>query len=516
METPLGGLDPAGLARWDTLTVSHLVERAGLDRSATALVSPLGDRTYGQLRERSRRIAHALVTRGFGELERAAILSTNRPEYVEVELGIAGARGITVPLGWRLSTREIAELLRRAQARVAFVEERFLAEVTAQRLEQLALVVGIPRGGDVGLEDLIAEGRDAPPPRPGRLTDPHEILYTSGTTGEPKGVVWTNGAVLFSNVEQALDYRLGPDSSTYVCIDMHYIGGRHDFTWALLHQGGTVHLRPSGGFDAAEVVRYVAEHRITHELWVPTMLYDILRVPDAHDTSALRMIMCGGAPLSLATIERAEAMFPSTDFIQVYGLTEGGGSVTRMPPSDVHRKVGSAGTASMHNRIRIVDGTGTDVATGVDGEIWVQGPTVTAGYWDDPPRTEEAVVDGWLRTGDLGHLDVDDFLYVTGRAKDLIITGGMNVYPAEVEAVIREHPGVLDVAVVGLPDEKWGERVCAIVVAGEPTPTAEAVIARCRSELAGFKKPSEVHFVDDLPRTSSGKPRKFLLRSQYG
>jgi fatty-acyl-CoA synthase len=330
--------------------------------------------------------------------------------------------------------------------------------------------------------------------------------------------VWTNGTVLWNSIQQLADYQLGPQHSTYAIIDLYYIGGRHAFTWPILHQGGTVHIKRSSGFDAEEVVRYVAEHRVSHVLWVPTMLYDILRLPTLadHDLSSLQMIMCGGMPVSGATTERAQVAFPHTDFIQVYGLTEGGGSLTFVRPQDARRKPGSAGKPSMHVEIRLVDAEGLDVPAGVDGELLIRAPSVAAGYWDDPELTANLIVDDWLHTGDMGHLDDEGFLYVVGRKGDMIISGGMNIFPSEIEGVLREHRSVSDVAVIGLPDEKWGETVCAVV---EPAAGAvvdeQELIEFCTRRLASYKKPTSVRVVAEIPRTAGGKPKKFLLRERF-
>jgi fatty-acyl-CoA synthase len=236
---------------------------------------------------------------------------------------------------------------------------------------------------------MMASSSDLPPSRIGRMDDPHEIIFTSGTTGSPKGVVWSDGTVLWNSLQQVADFQLGPQHSSYAVIDLYYIGGRHDFTWAILHQGGTVHIKPSSGFDAAEVVTYVAQRGITHVLWVPTMLYEILRLPQLRDLdfSRLKMIMCGGQPVSVATTERAQRAFPHTDFIQVYGLTEGGGTVTFVRPADARRKPGSAGKASLHVEIKLADPDGNEVPEGTDGEILVRAPSVTAGYWEDAEMT---------------------------------------------------------------------------------------------------------------------------------
>lgn len=516
-------LDLAGVARWNLLTLPYLVERGGLEPDKPAIVFEDTQRTYAQLRDQSWRVANGLIGLGIAPMDRVAVLSANRLEFLEIEVGIAAARAIMVPLNWRLRPEELATLLRRSGARAIFVEGRFLGSVVELRrsgaVPELRTIVVIDDGdGDLAYDELCRSASAERPDREGRMDDPHEIIFTSGTTGNPKGVVWSNGTVMWNSLQQVVDYQLGPQHSNYAVIDLYYIGGRHDFTWPILHQGGTVHVKRSSGFDAEAVVRYIAERRITHVLWVPTMLYEILRLPElaSYDMSALRMIMCGGQPVSAATTEQAQTAFPQTDFIQVYGLTEGGGSVTFVPPKDARAKPGSAGRPSMHAQIRLVGPDGGDVPQGADGEILVRAPSVTAGYWDDPELTERLVTDGWLHTGDMGRFDEDGFLYISGRKNDLIISGGMNIFPAEIEDVLRTHSGVADVAVIGLPHEKWGETVCAVV---EPSPGAaideDELIAFCHARLAGFKKPSSVRVVDELPKTAGGKPKKFLLREWY-
>ena len=510
-------------APWDRITLPALFEREGLQLQKPAIVFEGTTRTYGELRDTVRRIANGLVGLGIEEFDRVAVLSANRLEFMEIEVGIAAARAIMVPLNWRLREGELANLLRRSQARAIFLEDRFLPAILELRrsgaVPDLRTVISIDGGAaDLSYEELIDSSSADLPTRSGSMQDPHEIIFTSGTTGQPKGIVWTNGTVIWNSLQQTTDFGLGPESSTYVLIDLYYIGGRHDFTWAILHQGGTVHIKRSSGFDAHEAVRYVAEQRISHVLWVPTMLYEILRLPELSDFDmrSLRMIMCGGQPVSVATTERAQEAFPDTDFIQVYGLTEGGGSVTHIRPEDARRKPGSAGKPSMHVEIRLAGPGGSEVAQGSDGEILVRAPTVTAGYWDDPETTQRTIVDGWLHTGDMGRFDDEGFLYISGRKGDMIISGAMNVFPEEIEAVLLEHPAIDAVAVIGLPHEKWGETVCAVVEAAEGAVVDEdEIIAYCTKRLASYKKPSSVRVVAEMPRTASGKARKFLLREQF-
>lgn len=516
-------LDPSGVARWSTLTVPYLVERAGVEPDKPALVFEDAERTYGELRDRSRRVANSLIELGIEPMDRVAVLCQNRLEFIEIEVGIAGAQAIMVPLNWRLQGEELRNLLHRSEARAAFVEDQYLQTIAALRaageLPQLDTVIAVPTGdADASYEELCAAASPEPPAREGRMEDPHEIIYTSGTTGEPKGVVWSNGTVIWNSIQQVIDYKLRPEDSTYAVIDLYYIGGRHDFTWPVLHQGGTVHVKPSGGWEAREVIEYAARHRISHILWVPTMLFDILRLPDLadFDLSGLRAIMCGGAPVSASVTEQAQEAFPSADFIQVYGLTEGGGNVTIIPPEYARSKAGSAGKASMHNEIRVVDDSGADQPPGETGEILVRGPAVTAGYWDAPDLTASVIVDGWLHTGDMGYFDEEGFLFVSGRKKDMIISGGMNIFPAEIEDVLRQHPTVLDAAVIGIPDERWGERVCAVIEAETEAEIDEAeLIEFCKERMASYRKPSIIRVVDELPRTASGKAQKFLLRERF-
>lgn len=517
-------LDLSHAQRWQSLALPYLFERGGIDPGRPALIFKNRHRSYGELRDMMRRVAHALIDLGIQSVDRVALLSTNRLEYLEIEAGIAAACAIMVPMNWRLRPQELAAILRRSGARAIIVEPAFAGVIAELRdlgeVPELEIVIRLDGGADdpMSFETLTAAADSGPVPRLPHFEDPHEIIFTSGTTGLPKGVVWTNGGLFFNSLQQVIDYRLGPEHSTYAAIDLYYIGGRHDFTWPILHAGGVVHIKESSGFNARAVLKYVCDHKITHVLWVPTMVYEILRVPDiaSFDARHIRMIMCGGAPVSVETVQAMQQKFPSSDFVQVYGLTEGGGSVTCMSAEAAIRKPGSAGRPSVHVTLRIVDGEGCDVPANTDGEIWVRAPSVTAGYWDDPQLTEETFVGDWLRTGDVGRLDEDGYLFVTGRKKDMIISGGMNIFPSEIEDILRTFPGVGDVSVIGVPHDKWGEQVCAVIELISPhQPSEQDVIDYCVLRLAGFKKPSLVRFVSALPRTSSGKPQKFELRKMF-
>jgi fatty-acyl-CoA synthase len=521
-QTADAACDPGQPPRWNALTLPHLLERDGLDLLKTALVFEGTTRTYGELRIASRKVANALAGLGIEPGERVALLTRNRLEFMEIEAGISAARAIMVALDWRLRADELANLLNRSAARAIFVEGRFLGTILELRrsgaVPALRTVIGLDRGtSDLSYDEILASASDARPARAGTLEDLHEIMFTSAATAEPRGVVYNDGTVLWNAIQQVTDFNLGAEHSTYMTLDQHDFGGRHNLWWSILHQGGTLHAKPSGGFDAAAVVRYIADHRITHILWVPTMLHEILRVPrlDRYDLEALEMIICGGQPVSAAIVRRAHDAFPGADFFHVYGLAEAGGTVAFIRPPEGRARPGSVGKAASHADLRVIGDDGDEVAPGVSGEITVRAPSVAVGYWLDLELTARQFVDGWLHTGDVGYVDTDGFLYFAGRESNVIVSGGLTIFPAEIESVLSTHPAVAEVAVFGLPDEKWGETACAVI---RPVPGAVVdeceLIEYCSQRLASYKKPTSVLVVDQIPRDDAGEPQKSILRER--
>lgn len=533
------------------LSLVDNVARHGQDPARVALAVGSARRTYADLAARARMLARSLtVHHGVTPGERVALLCRNRIEYFEIELGVAEAGAILVAMSWRYAPDEVRSVLTRSGASVAVVDPEFLDVVTRARadgaLPRLRTVVtlGRERGqADATFEELMAgvapepeggnisaAGHPTPPAgvalaragsgRGQRLDDAHEIIFTSGTTGVPKGAVWTTGGLVWNALQQIADFDLTRDSVTYVGFDLNYIGGRHQFVWGILLQGGRVHVKPSAGFDPAAVLDAVERHGVTHILLVPTMLRAVLDEQSARPRRAgsLRMVMCGGSPVPVSMLEDSARILPGVWVAHVYGLTEGGGTLTWLPPGHGRQRPGSAGLPSLNVRLRIMGPDGPAPA-GEIGEIQALAPTLCAGYWEDEAATEALFDDGWLRTGDLGFLDADGYLHVTGRSKELIITGGMNVFPAEVEAVLESHPKVRSAAVFGLPDERWGETVVAAVErsveTSEEAVTAEDLIEHCRAHLSGHKKPTRLWFVDTLPRTQSGKIRRQELIAQF-
>lgn len=490
----------------------------GPDRVALTL----GDSsmTYRELHARSVALGAALSSRlRVRPGERVALLARNRIEYFEIELAVSDIGAVLVAMSWRYAAEEAISVLKRSGSVVVIADtdlaQPLLAARDAGQLPDLREIVLLD-GDEPGYRDLRDGAPTTVASHPADLDDPHEIIYTSGTTGLPKGAVWTMGNVLWNSVQQIADFGIDRDSSTYVCFDLNYIGGRHQFVWAILLQGGSVNIKSSSGFDAASVAEAVDRLGVTHLLLVPTMLSDVLDHLPRDAMASLRVIMCGGSPVPSALIERTAAALPHVWFAHVYGLTEGGGTVTHLPVWAPVDKRGTAGIASFNARVRVVDSQGNGVPVGSVGEIEVQAPTVCAGYHDDPEATAQLFRDGWLRTGDLGSFDAEGYLTITGRTKELIISGGMNVFPSEVETVLERHAAVRHASVFGLPHPRWGEAVVAVV---ELHDDAEAdqneLVSFCRAHLAGHKKPLRVWFADSLPRTASGKVQKRVLADTY-
>ncbi|MFT4286984.1 class I adenylate-forming enzyme family protein [Nocardioides sp.] len=519
MATPHAGADqPVSL-------LANLARNA-VDPTRVALTLGPESRTYAELVRRATALAAGLATRcGVRPGDRVALLARNRIEYLEVELGVSHAGAVLVAMSWRYTTVEAVAVLARSGAGVALVDPELMPGLLAARatgeLPDLRVVVAFGAGSSAADDyaELLEAGAstDWAAEEQGRSIDPHEIIFTSGTTGLPKGAIWTTGGVVWNALQQIADFTITRESVTYVSFDLNYIGGRHQLVWAILLQGGTVHLKRSGGFAAEEVFAAVVRHGVTHLLLVPTMLGDVLDLLERRpaEAPALRMIMCGGAPVPAAMLERAARLLPGVWVAHVYGLTEGGGTVCFVPPATARDKPGSAGVPSLNARIRVRSETGP-AAPGEIGEVEVLAPTLCAGYWGDIEATRALFDDGWLRTGDLGFLDADGFLFLTGRRKELIISGGMNVFPAEVEAVLEQHPAVRHAAVFGVPHQRWGETVAAAVelLPGHAT-TSQQLVELCRERLSGYKLPTVVWFVEQLPRTPSGKIRKYDLVERY-
>jgi fatty-acyl-CoA synthase len=505
-----------GIGAWIT-------KRAFLQGSSTAFVADERSFTYTDAERRTNQLASALAGLGVRKGDRVAVLMVNSVEFLESMLACAKLGAILVPINVRLSAVEVGYILGDSGADVLAFKGPFAGIVRDALAEPGVRVRHVVQVGNVGYEgalayeDLLASGSADFAAGDVAGDDTAMLMYTSGTTGRPKGAVLTHDNLLWNAINVLGTERgLSSRDVTVTVAPMFHIGGLGVHTLPLIYVGGKNVILPS--FDPVRTLTAMAEHRATIEFMVPAMWVAITQLPDfdAYDLSSLELAMGGGAPCPLPMIEFLNQR--GVPFIEGFGMTETAPLVSILDAAHATSKAGSIGRVGMHVEARIVDDNDRSVPVNTVGELVVRGPNVFAGYWMRPEATSEAFRSGWFHTGDLGRMDEEGYITLVDRKKDMIISGGENVYPIEVEQVLFKHPGVRDAAVIGGPDPKWGERVVAIVVADPAAgraPEPEELIIWCRERLAHFKCPREVHFVDELPRNATGKLLKTVLRKQH-
>ncbi|NMN99331.1 acyl-CoA synthetase [Antrihabitans stalactiti] len=504
-----------GIGGWVT-------KRAFLNGDKTAFVA--GERTlsYRDVERRTNKLGSALFDLGVRKGDRVAALLFNSVEFMEVLIATAKIGAILVPINVRLGAGEIGYILADSGADTFVVHQPLAATGRAAvaepevRVRNMITVGGEPSNAEFRYTELLDGGSPEPLRAYVEGRDVAFIMYTSGTTARPKGAMLTHDNLLWNAINVlATEQGLRQSDITVTVAPMFHIGGLGVHTLPLLYVGGTNVILPS--FDPAATLKVMALCRATVQFMVPAMWAAITQVPDfdKYDLSALRLAMVGGAPCPLPVIEFMQQR--GVPFTEGFGMTETAPLVSILDAAHVVEKAGSIGRVAMHVESLIVDGDDRGVAAGAVGELIVRGPNVFSGYWMRPEATADAFRGGWFHTGDLGRIDEQGFITLVDRKKDMIISGGENVYPIEVEQTLYHHPGVRDAAVVGGPDERWGERVVAVVVAAPEAqqPNAEELIAWCRERLAHFKCPREVHFVTELPRNATGKLLKTDLRSRF-
>jgi acyl-CoA synthetase (AMP-forming)/AMP-acid ligase II len=507
-------------------TLFELVERnAYLHSEDIHLVFGERRSTFAQFRARSLQLASALYRLGLRAQDRVGVLAMNCSEYMEVYGVGEVAPLIVAPVNYRLAPPEIAFVVRDAGPRVFFFEQQYEATIDTLRpqlpsVEQFVCIGGQSPSWAVGYEELLAGGSTEGPPIRPTGADIHSVMYTSGTTGRPKGAMLTHAGMIA--LSESWAHELAADLGDKILLSMpvFHVGARSQ-GGAVTFRGGTLVLHRS--FDARAIVETIQRERITQVHLAPTLVQQVLDLPDLDqfDLSSIKTLNYAAAPMPLTVLKRAMKRFGRV-LINGYGQTEGSGTSLR---KWYHRPEGSAkdlkrltsiGQAVSDSRIRIVDSQDQEVPVGGIGEICIESPSNMVGYWNNSPATIEALRDGWLHTGDMGHIDEDGFVYLDDRKKDMIVSGGENVYSREVEEALMSHPAVADAAVIGVPDDRWGEAVKAVVVlkAGQVL-AADALIAHTRSAIAGYKCPKSVEFVSELPRLPSGKVSKVALRDRF-
>ena len=481
-----------------------------------------GDRqvTWGQLLARASQVANLFAAAGVGNQDRVAFLDKNGIEHFEVFYGAALLNAVCVDVNWRLAAPEVEYIVNDAQAKVLVVGPDFVPVLEAIRANLTSATTVLVIG-----QDYEAAVDAQPTTDPGVTSAADDVafqLYSSGTTGRPKGVMLSN-ANFFGLLPLAKQmWELSPDAVNLVAMPLFHIGGGG---WAVAGQYEGARSVIVRDLDPAALVGLIGKERITHGFLVPAVLQFMLMVPgvDQADFSSLRVLVYGASPISEEVLATSVQTF-QCKFWQAYGLTETTGAVVNLPPEDHdvngpnRHRLRSCGLPGPGVEIRIVDtDTLRDCEVGEVGEIWIRSAQVMKGYWNMPEETAKSIdADGWFRSGDAGYLDADGYLYIHDRVKDMIVSGGENVYPAEVENVLMGHPAIADVAVIGVPHEKWGETAKAVVVRKPGVEvTEQEIIDHARERLARFKCPTSVDWADALPRNPSGKILKKDLRAPY-
>jgi fatty-acyl-CoA synthase len=490
---------------------SWLTTRAATSADAVALVYGEGDKmTYGELGDRAARWAAVFTQAGIRRGDRIAFLGENQPAFVEVLFGAARDGVVFVPVNTRLAAPEVAHILADSGAKLLVHDDRCATVAT----EAAADLPRIAVGADA---DAALAAVEPAPEAPGvGLDDPAAILYTSGTTGRPKGAVLTHGNLTWNSLNTLVDVDIVSTDVALIISPLFHAASLGMGLLPVMLKGATVVLERA--FDAGRALRLIEQHGITMLSGVPTTYQFMAEHPDwaSTDLSTLAKLTCGGSPVPTRVLEAFEAR--GLSFSQGYGMTETSPGATYLPATRTRAKMGSAGQPHFFTEVRVVDENGQSLEPGEIGEIQVRGPNVTPGYHGNPAATEEAfTADGWFRTGDLGSFDDEGYLFVADRLKDMIISGGENIYPAEVEDLILGLDEVTGAAVVGIPDERWGETPWAVVTLRPGAElTTERLAEHLNGRIARYKIPKNVVVVDELPRTASGKVRKLDLRQRFG
>lgn len=491
------------------------------ERDRVALVYRGEGRTYRELHDRSLVTAGALASQGVGHGTRVAVLMSNRHEWPEVFFGLAALGAICVPVNVLLRGPEVRHVVDDSEVSMLIADraaERALSEL--DEMPEKVVTVGeveVPEGCEpISLEEISAGLEPVLPEKLPLPTDTFIHYYTSGTTGLPKAAVHTHNGVLWNSFTQIGDFNL-TNEDIYLCVpSLSWAAGFHDVVLALIMVGGRSVLMPTGETGVDNIVKTAVEQDVTHTFLVPTLLKQLSISPELLDkmrASKVHWIVTGSEPVPKATIQTLQKELPDCGVLQGYGLSEFPTMATMLRPDEGITHVGKAGRPLTITTmaIRTMEG---DIVEHGEGEIILRSPATMKGYLNRPDANEETLRDGWLHTGDLGIIDEDGYLTVTGRKKDMIISGGLNIYPKEIEDVIHRVDSVREVAVVGVEDEKWGETAVAVIVAEEISAVdTEAVDSLCREHLATFKCPRAIYVrTEALPRNPSGKLLKRDIR----
>ena len=468
--------------------------------------------TYAELHNRILSVATTLADHGVGRGDVVAVLMKNSAAFLDIAFALSHLGAVLLPINYRLAADEVAYITEKADTKLIVADEEF-GDVLPHGIQPIML------DATLQADPRLLAPRDAAPPPPASCapSDLQRLVFTSGTTDRPKGVMISYENFYWKTMDIHASLGLSGEDRMLVVGPLYHVGGFDLPGIGMLWAGGTLLVQRE--FDAASALQAIEAYQLTGSWMAPTMLNACLNLEDAKtfDLSSLRWVIGGGERTPESRIRQFGDVFPSARYIDAYGLTESCSGDTFMLAGYELSKIGSTGRAIAHVEVEIADNEGNLMPLGTEGEIVLRGPKITKGYWGEPELTKASFFGDWFRTGDVGYLDADRFLYLTDRKKDMIISGGENIASSEVERVVYELPQVLEAAVIGLPDEKWGECVSAVIVP-QPGQAIDLVTlqAHCRAHLAGFKIPRQLHIVDVLPRNPSGKVLKRELRKMLG
>ncbi|MDF8362274.1 AMP-binding protein [Achromobacter anxifer] len=466
---------------------------------------------YADFHERIRQAAALLQSHGIGRNDVVALFMKNSAAFLELAFAASYLGAVFLPINYRLAAPEAGYILADARAKLLFVDEEF-KEVAALEMPKIVL----DAAAQADSRRLGKPGLAVPEQAAAAEDDLVRLMYTSGTTSRPKGVMHTYGNIHWKSIDHVIALGLTHRERLLVVGPLYHVGAFDLPGIAVLWVGGTLCVHRE--FDPEAVLASIERHRLTCGWMAPVMLSRVLAVqnPERYALDTFGWCIAGGEKTPESRIRDFTRVFTRGRFIDGFGMTETCSGDTLMEPGREIEKIGSTGRALPHVEIRIADNEGRWLPAGEKGEICVRGPKVTKGYWNAPEKTAEAYFGDWLRSGDVGYLDDEDFLFVTDRTKDMILTGAENVASSEVEAVLYEMPQIAEAAVIGVHDEQWGERITAVVVLNPgQTLTLEELDRHCRKRVANFKVPRELKVVDELPRNPSGKVLKRVLRDRY-
>lgn len=502
------------------MTIPYLLKRGAFKHpDREAIVSEAGRWSYAQWEANANKRARALARRGIKKGDHVATIFLNGNEVLETYLALMKLGAVIVPLNVRFSAKELHYIVDHSDASALILSHEFQSTMREIKEDLPKIRQYFMSGGEasrdmVALEEIYQGESEQDPSVEMEEEDIAAILYTAGTTGRPKGVLLSHKNCVWGAVNIACNVDLESEYRVLMVFPLYHAAAFMILVSNLFVGCTNVTMR---SFDPKRVMELIGEEKINRMTFPPTVWNFILQLPDLdqYDTQTVRALSSGAESMPLETKKKLLALFPNAGLGETYGMTETSATITTLNPKEVLRKMASVGKPFVNVEIRLVDEHDQDVAVGQVGEILARGPSITAGYYKDPEATSQTLKAGWLHTGDLGRLDGEGFLYIVDRQKDMIITGGENIYPREIEEVLYAHPKILEAAVIGLPDPTWGERIHAVVARKEGESLAEQeVIDYCKAHIASFKKPKSVEFVDRLPRSPAGKVLKRILKER--